>query len=220
MVRLYHSTRHDHYVVVEKSLVETDIPGKTFHSTGAPWVAVLEKAMTAIDTSGADHATRGGRYDPRGAHYSRLKSGRSHVAFKALLGVEVMYDIVTPGEYHVDPTNPFQVHLSNILSGEPDRRPPPGVMVELFQGLVLQIRAELFYAHAWARFVGAVAQGMGGVGGIEEPYPARVRTTYMGAATGAKPLRQEDFERFCSTCWAPWAMRQISSVGHFASRST
>ena len=57
-------TTDPHYLLVEKSLVETDVPGKTYHSTGAPWVAVLEKAMTAIDTTGQISTTQAGASTP------------------------------------------------------------------------------------------------------------------------------------------------------------
>jgi hypothetical protein len=98
LVRVHDARLGPHYLLVEKSLVETDIPGKTYHSVGAPWVAVLEKAMTAIDApregngQTIDQKAVRWRLDPRGAHYLRLKSGRSHVAFKALLGVETEFE--------------------------------------------------------------------------------------------------------------------------------
>lgn len=80
-VRLFDRAGAAHYIQVTKSLavgLQSRIYGsRLYHSDGALWVAMLEKALTAFD--------RDGNFDPANAGYQRTEGNDPAIAFMILM---------------------------------------------------------------------------------------------------------------------------------------
>jgi hypothetical protein len=82
-VRVWDRIGLAHYLKVHRSTFATRSKA-TFHSTGALWTAMLEKAMTAFQKRGPE----GLKLDPDLASDQNLAGGSNANAFHALLGVD------------------------------------------------------------------------------------------------------------------------------------
>jgi hypothetical protein len=138
------------------------------------WTAVLEKAITAF--------TKEGRYDPQGADYGRLGSGLSHIAFRALLGVEATLTLLTHHEQKTLGEEIEESKLKPLLRGHESVLLP--LQAALFGALVKPAELPLFYQNVWGAWVN------------ETQLSAHWSMSIHAHISGGGVYRQEDFERF------------------------
>jgi hypothetical protein len=196
IVRLYDPSGAPRYLKVEKSLIRTNVPNKTFHSTGALWAALLEKAMTAVDFPKGLDLEGPYRINPEQAVYTHLHAGWPQIAFRALLGVEVRATTIIMEGLHQPDLESWNA-LIYILAGEGTNRPPQRIVDDLFSSVVGTGpgMAALFFEHAWTPWVQMLPPGNSLIDRFCTVVGDKTRR-----ARGLPPkvLRQEDVEQILS----------------------